>query len=48
MTGESRDYKIGICYFSAFKSKSEDCLAQNQENDMSTHGVVSVNWHYNN
>jgi hypothetical protein len=44
--GQTKDYKIGICWFSAkhtaLRTKSKDCLAQNQDNvskwdDMSTH-----------
>ena len=42
-SGQTKDYKIGICCFSAAsRSKSKDWLAQNQNNvsewrDMSTH-----------
>ena len=48
-SGQSKDYKIGICYFSAkhaaLRSKSKDRLAQNQDNvsewnDMSTRGLL--------
>ena len=48
-SGQSKDYKIGICYFSAkhaaLRSKSKDRLAQNQNNvsewnDMSTRGLL--------
>jgi hypothetical protein len=52
-SGKTKDYKIGICCFSAryraLRSKSKDWLAQNQDNvsersDRSTHAwtVVSV------
>ena len=34
--GQTKDYKIGICYFSvkhtALRRKSKDCLARNQNN----------------
>ena len=45
-SGQTKDYKIGICCFStkdaALRRKSKDCLARNQNNvsewgDMSTH-----------
>ena len=48
-SGQIKDYKIDICYFSAkhaaLRSKSKDCLAQNQDNvsewnDMSTRGLL--------
>ena len=48
-SGQTKDYKIGICCFSAkhaaFRRKSKDWLAQNQNNvsewsDMSTHGLL--------
>ena len=50
-SGQTKDYKIGICCFSAkhaaLRRKSKDCLARNQDNvskwsNMSTHSVVSV------
>ena len=46
--GQTKDYKIGICCFSAkrtiLKRKIKDCLAQNQDNvsqwgDMSIRGM---------
>ena len=48
-SGQSKDYKIGICCFSAkyvaLRRKSKDWLAQNQNNvsewnDMSTRGLL--------
>jgi hypothetical protein len=48
-TGQTKDYKIGICYFSAkhtaLSRKSKDRLARNQKNvfewrDMSTRGLL--------
>ena len=48
-SGQTKDYKIGICYFSAkhaaLRSKSKDWLARNQNNvsewgDMSIHGLL--------
>ena len=48
-SGQTKDYKIGICCFSAkhaaLKRKSKDWLARNQENvsewgDMSIHGLL--------
>ena len=51
-SGQTKDYNIGICCFSAkhsvFRRKSKDWLAQNQNivsewSDMSTRSVVSVN-----
>ena len=48
-SGESKNYKVGICYFSAkytaLRSKNKNWLAQNQDNesewsDMSTCGVL--------
>ena len=48
-SGQSKDYKIGICCFSAkhtaFRRKSKDWLARNQNNvseltDMSTRGLL--------
>ena len=50
-SGQTKDYKIGICCFSAkhaaLRRKGKDCLARNQDNvskwsNMSTHSVVSV------
>ena len=47
--GQTKDYKIGICCFSAkhaaLNRKSKDCLALNQNNmsewsDMSTRGLL--------
>jgi hypothetical protein len=47
-SGQTKDYKIGICYFYAkhttLRRKSKDWLAQNQNNvsewdDMSIHGL---------
>ena len=47
--GQTKDYKIGICYFSAkraaLRRKSKDWLARNQNNvpgwsDMSTRGLL--------
>ena len=49
--GQTKDYKIGICYFSAnhatLKRKGKDWLARNQDNvsewgDIITRTVVSV------
>ena len=51
LSGQTKDYKIGICCFSAkhtaLRRKSKDRSARNQNNvfewsDMSTHGLVSV------
>ena len=46
-SGQSKDYKIGICCFSAkyeaLRSKSKDWLAQNQNNEwgnMSNRGLL--------
>ena len=48
-SGQTKDYKIGICCFSnkhaALRRKSKDCLARNQNNvyewsDMSTCGLL--------
>jgi hypothetical protein len=48
-SGQTKDYKIGICYFSAkhaaLRSKSKDWLARNQNNvsewgDMSIRGLL--------
>jgi hypothetical protein len=48
-SGQTKDYKIGICCFSdkhaAFRRKSKDWLARNQDNmakwgDMSTGGLL--------
>ena len=48
-SGQTKDYKIGICYFSAkhaaLRRKSKDGLARNQNNvsewnDMSTRGLL--------
>ena len=48
-SGQTQDYKIGICYFSAkhaaLSSKSKDWFARNQNNvsewsDMSTWGLL--------
>jgi hypothetical protein len=48
-SGQTKDYKIGICCFSAkhtaVRRKSKDWLARNQNNvsecsDMSTHGLL--------
>jgi hypothetical protein len=48
-SGQTKDYKIGICCFStkhsALRKKSKDWLAQNQDNvsewgDMSIHGML--------
>ena len=48
-SGQTKDYKIGICYFSAkhaaLSSKSKDWFARNQNNvsewsDMSTRGLL--------
>ena len=46
-SGQSKDYKIGICCFSAkyeaLRSKSKDWLARNQNNewsDMSIRGLL--------
>ena len=47
-SGQTKDYKISICYFyakhTALRRKSKDWLAQNQNNvsewdDMSIHGL---------
>ena len=49
LSGKTKDYKIGICCFSAkhatLRTKSKDWLARNQDNvsewsDMSTHGLL--------
>ena len=49
-SGQTKDYDIGICCFSAkhaaLRSKSKDWLARNQNNvsewsDMSIHGLLS-------
>ena len=57
-SGQTKDYKIGICCFSAkhaaLRRKSKDWLARNQDNvsewdDMSTRDCCftnSVSWHY--
>ena len=56
-SGETKDYKIGICCFStkytALTRKNKDWLAQNQDNvfvwgDMSICRLVSVSQHYKN
>ena len=56
-SGKTKDYKIGVCCFSAkhaaLRSKSKDWLSRNQDNvsewsDMSTHGLVSVSYYYKN
>ena len=49
-SGQTKDYKIGICYFSAMhavllRRKNKDWLARNQNNvsewsDMSIHGLL--------
>ena len=48
-SGQTKDYEIGICCFSAkhaaVRRKSKDCLARNQDNvsewsDMSVHGLL--------
>ena len=48
-SGQTKDYKIGICCFSAkhaaLRRKSKDWLARNQDNvsewgDMSIHGLL--------
>ena len=48
-SGQTKDYKIGICCFfakhAALRSKSKDWLARNQNNvsewgDMSIHGLL--------
>jgi hypothetical protein len=48
-SGQTKDYKIGICCFSAkhaaLRRKSKDCLARNQNNvsewsDMSSCGLL--------
>ena len=48
-SGQTKDYKLGICYFSAkhasLRSKSKDWLARNQNNvsewgDMSLRGLL--------
>ena len=50
-SGQTKDYEIGICCFSAkhaaLRRKNKDWLARNQNNvcewsDMSTRGLVSV------
>jgi hypothetical protein len=54
-SGQTKDYKIGICCFStkhaALRSKSKEWLARDQNNvsewsDMSVHGLVSMSYHY--
>ena len=45
LISQTKDYKIGICFFSAKKRKSKDGLARNQDNvsewdDMSIQGVL--------
>ena len=56
-SGKTKDYKIGMCCFSAkhatLRRKNKDELARNQANvsewsNMSIRGVVSVSWHYKN
>ena len=58
-SGQTKDYKIGICCFSAkhtaLRRKSKDWLAWNQDNvsectwgAMSIRGLVSVSCHYKN
>ena len=51
LSGQTKDYKIGICCFSAkhaaFRRKNKDWLTRNQDNvseweDMSIRGLVSV------
>ena len=48
-SGQTKDYTIGMCYFSAnhatLKRKGKDWLARNQDNvsecdDMSIHGLL--------
>ena len=45
--GQTKDYRIGICYFStkhpALRRKSKDWLAQNQDNK-SEWGDMSIHW----
>jgi hypothetical protein len=41
-SGQTKDYKIGICCFSAaLRSKRKDCLARNQ-NNVSEWGDMSI------
>ena len=44
-TGQTKDYAIGICYFStkhaALRRKSKDCLVRNQDN-LSEWGDMSI------
>ena len=56
-SGQTKDYKIGICYFSAkqaaVKRTSKDWLARNQDNvfvrrHVYPRHVVSVSQHYKN
>jgi hypothetical protein len=56
-SGQTKDYKTGICSFSAkhaaIRRKGKDWLAQNQNNvsklsDMSTCRLVLVSYHYKN
>jgi hypothetical protein len=48
VSGQTKDYQIGICCFSAMhavlRSKSKDCLAPNQEN-VSEWGDMSILWY---
>ena len=53
-SGQTNDYKIGICCFSVKHTASKDWLAWNHNNvsewgEMSNRKtVVSVSWHYKN
>ena len=53
-SGQTKDYKTNICYFSAkhaaLMRKTKDLLARNQDNvsecgDISLQGLVLVRWH---
>ena len=56
-TGQTKEYKIGSCYFSAkdasLMKKSKDWMTRNQNNvsewgDTSTRGLLLVSQHYKN
>ena len=49
MSGQTKDYKIGICYFSAehaaLSSKNKDGLAQNQDNTSEWSNIMTLYTH---
>jgi hypothetical protein len=49
MSGQTKDYKIGICCFSAehaaLSSKSKDGLAQNQDNTSEWSNIMTLYTH---